>query len=129
MRAIDTNIIVRFLTADDEKQARAARAVIEGGDIFVPMTVMLESEWVLRSGYGFTADRIANGLRGLAGLPGVSVEEPLLLAQALDWMCNGMDFADALHLAKSDGCAAFLTFDRQLIKAAKGCSPIRVETP
>lgn len=129
MRAIDTNIIVRFLTADDEKQARAARAAIEGGDIFVPMTVMLESEWVLRSGYGFTVDQILNGLRGLAGLPTVTVEEPILLAQALDWMREGMDFADALHLAKSDGCSAFLTFDRKLMKAAKGHSPITVEAP
>ncbi|HKY82846.1 type II toxin-antitoxin system VapC family toxin [Novosphingobium mathurense] len=129
MRAIDTNIIVRFLTADDEKQARAARTAIESGDIFVPMTVMLESEWVLRSGYGFTADQIANGLRGLAGLPAVTVEEPLLLAQALDWMREGMDFADALHLAKSDGCSAFLTFDRKLMKAAKGRSPVTVAAP
>lgn len=127
MRAIDTNIIVRFLTADDEKQARAARAAIEGGDIFVPMTVMLESEWVLRSGYGFTADQIFDGLRGLAGLPTVAVEEPMLLAQALDWMRKGMDFADALHLVKSDGCSAFLTFDRKLMKAAKRHAPITVE--
>lgn len=129
MRAIDTNIVVRFLTADDRKQAKAARDTIAAGDIFIPTTVLLESEWVLRSGYGFAPDRIASGLRALAGLPGVSVEEPATLAQALDWMAEGMDFADALHLLKSDHCTAFLTFDRRLAKAVNGRSPVPVEAP
>ncbi len=129
VRAIDTNVIVRFLTADDEKQARAARAAIASGDIFVSLSVVLESEWVLRSGYGFDSEQIAGGLSGLAGLPGISVEEPALLATAIDWMRGGMDFADALHLAKADGCAAFLSFDRKLAKAAKDCSSIPVEAP
>ncbi|MEQ1930793.1 MAG: type II toxin-antitoxin system VapC family toxin [Parvularculaceae bacterium] len=99
---------------------------MDGGDIFIPITVCLESEWVLRSAYGFTPREIANGLRGLAGLPGVSVEEPAVLASMLDWMA-GMDFADALHLAKSEGCAAFLTFDRKLAKVAKNRSLVPVE--
>ena len=53
MRAIDTNVIVRFLTADDLAQAAVARRAIEAGDIFIPTTVLLETEWVLRSGYSF----------------------------------------------------------------------------
>ena len=129
MRAIDTNVIVRFLTADDEKQARAARAAVAAGDIFVPLTVVLESEWVLRSGYGFDSWQIATGLSGLAGLPGLSVEEPTLLATAIDWMRGGIDFADALHLAKAEGCSAFLSFDKKLAKAAKGRSGLPVEAP
>ena len=129
MRAIDTNVVVRFLTADDRKQARAARAAIAARDIFIPTMVLLESEWVLRSGYGFTPDQIAGGLSALAGLPGVSVEEPAVLAQALSWMSGGMDFADALHLVKSDGCTAFLTFDRTLARAARERSTIPIEAP
>lgn len=128
MRAIDTNVVIRFLTADNKREAQIARAVIEAGDIFVPITVCLESEWVLRSGYGFTPAQIADGLRGLAGLPGVSVEEPMALATALDWMSEGLDFADALHLAKSDGCAAFLSFDRKLANLAKTRSATPAET-
>ena len=118
MRAIDTNVLVRFLTGDDKAQARAARALIEAGDIFVATTVLLESEWVLRSGYGLAPSRIAAALRGFAGLPGVTVEEPARLAQALDWVSEGMDFADALHLAKAQGCSVFMSFDRKLIKFA-----------
>lgn len=129
MRAIDTNVVVRFLTGDDRQQAKAARAAIEGGDIFVATTVILESEWVLRSAYGFEPARIAKGLRGLGGLPGVTVEQPLSLAQALDWMEAGMDFADALHLAKAGDCDAFLSFDRKLARTARGSVAIPVVAP
>jgi predicted nucleic-acid-binding protein len=129
VRAIDTNIVVRFLTADDPEQAKAARRVIEGGDIFVGTTVLLESEWVLRSGYGFQAGQIADGLAGLAGLPGIMVEEPAELAQALDWMREGLDFADALHLAQAAHCDAFVTFDRKLANRARQLGAMSVEVP
>lgn len=128
MRAVDTNILVRFLTADDPKQARAARRVIEAGDIFIGTTVILETEWVLRAGYGFTPDVIAEGLRGLGGLVGISIEEPAEIAQALDWMSAGMDFADALHLARSGHCSAFVTFDKKFAIRAKGKPAITIET-
>jgi predicted nucleic-acid-binding protein len=129
VRAIDTNVIVRFLVNDDKRQAKAARAAIEGGDIFIATTVLLESEWVLRSAYDFAPARVAEVLRGLAGLPGITVEEPAVLAQALDWMSEGMDFADALHLGKAERCTAFLSFDRKLAKAAVGRSSVEVEAP
>ncbi len=129
MRAIDTNVVVRFLTADDKRQAAKARAAIEGGDIFIATTVLLESEWVLRSAYGFAPARVAAALLRLAGLPGITVEDPARLAQALDWMAGGMDFADALHLGKAEGCTAFLSFDRELIRAAAGRSAVTVQEP
>lgn len=129
VRAIDTNVVVRFLTADDAEQAGAARQAIESGDIFIPLTVWLESEWVLRSGYGFSQDRIADGFSGLAGLPGISPDEPAMLATAIDWMRGGMDFADALHLARAEGCSAFLSFDAGLAKTARGRSQVPVEKP
>jgi predicted nucleic-acid-binding protein len=128
VRAVDTNILVRFLTADDPKQAKTARRVIEAGDIFIGVTVILETEWVLRAGYGFTPNVVAAGLRGIAGLPGVTIEEPAEIAQALDWMVEGMDFADALHLTRSNHCNAFLTFDKKLAVRAKGGAGVIVET-
>jgi predicted nucleic-acid-binding protein len=128
VRAVDTNILVRFLTADDPKQAKAARRVMEAGDIFIGITVLLETEWVLRAGYEFAPDLIAAGLRGIGGLSGVTLEEPAEVAQALDWMTEGMDFADALHLARSKHCSAFLTFDKKLTTRAKNNVSITVET-
>jgi predicted nucleic-acid-binding protein len=128
VRAVDTNILVRFLTADDPKQAKTARRVIEAGDIFIGVTVILETEWVLRAGYGFTPNVIAAGLRGIAGLPGVTIAEPAEIAQALDWMVEGMDFADALHLTRANHCNAFVTFDKKLAVRAKGKVGVIVET-
>ena len=128
MRAVDTNVLVRFLTADDAKQAQAARRVIEAGDIFIGTTVILETEWVLRAGYGFAPTDVAAGLRGLGGLPGISIEEPAEIAQALDSMVAGMVFADALHLARSRHCSTFVTFDKKFASRAKGKTAVAIET-
>jgi len=127
VRAIDTNVIVRFLTNDDKRQAEAARTAIAAGDIFVPVTVLLETEWVLRSAYGFDPNQIVKSFQGLAGLPTITVEEPGRLARAIEWMRQGMDFADALHLAKADGCTVFLSFDRKLasLAATSGSTPVQ----
>ncbi len=127
VRAVDTNIIVRLLTGDDPEQAERAKRVFAGGDIFLGITVILESEWVLRSGYGFSALEVADGLRRIAGLPGVEIEEPFEVARALDAAAGGMDFADALHLARSADCQSFLTFDRKLAKQASKLDYLSVE--
>ena len=119
MRAIDTNIVVRYLTGDDPDQAARASAVIGAGDVFVGTTVLLESEWVLRSVYGYPGPEVAAALRAFAGLPEVSVESPAMLAEALERAENGMDFADALHLGAAARCEAMLTFDRRFIERAK----------
>lgn len=129
MRAIDTNIVVRLLTADDADQASAARAVIEAGDVFIGSTVVLETEWVLRAGYGFAPSEIARSLVGLFGLPAITLEEPVEVGLALDWMSAGLDFADALHVARSGRCSAFLSFDGNLVKRSKGVASIPVEMP
>ena len=90
--------------------------------------MLLKSEWVLRSVYGFSRRDVAIGLRGLAGLPTVTVESPVLLAEALDRAENGMDFADALHLGSAVRCEALLTFDRRFIEMA-GDEPLGVMEP
>ena len=128
MRAVDTNVVVRYLTSDDPAQAARAGAVIDAGDVFVGTTVLLESDWVLRSVYGFSGPEVASALRALAGLPNVRVESPAMLAEALDCAENGMDFADALHLGAAARCEAMLTFDRRFIESAKD-SPIPVTEP
>jgi predicted nucleic-acid-binding protein len=129
MLGIDTNLVVRYLTADHPEQSAQAKALIDGSDVFVCTTVLLETEWVLRSAYGFAATRLAPAMRGFAGLPHVAVEDPALTARALDWMERGMDFADALHLGKAAECEAFISFDRQLAAAASRVGTIPVRAP
>jgi predicted nucleic-acid-binding protein len=128
MLAIDTNVVVRYLTGDDPVQSPLARALIDSNDIYVSRTVMLESDWVLRSAYGFAPAQVSAALRAFAGLPRVSVEGPALLALALDRAEGGMNFADALHLGAAESCEALVTFDRKLVATAKalGVTGIRL---
>jgi predicted nucleic-acid-binding protein len=126
MLAIDTNVVVRYLVADDPAQARRAKALIDGQEVLVATTVLLETEWVLRGAYSHDREDVLAALRRFAGLPKVTLENPPLAARALDWAAKGMDFADALHLAAAEGCDAFLTFDRRLGRSAPaGAAPVR----
>lgn len=129
MLAVDTNILVRSVTRDGAEQSARAKRLVDDSEIFVATTVLLETEWVLRRGYGFSPAEIAMALRLFAGLPRVTLEDPALAVQALDWMVGGMDFADALHLAKTEGCEAFVSFGRRLATAANRLSPVRVREP
>jgi len=127
--AVDTNIIVRYLTADHPEQFAKASALIRGEDVYVCTTVLLETEWVLRGGYRFGRDRIIAALTAFAGLPRVNLEDPALAAKALNWMRSGMDFADALHLAKAEGCDAFVSFDQRFATVANSLSEVKVRAP
>jgi len=129
MLAIDTNVVVRYLTGDDPVQSPQARALVDGNETHVSRTVMLESDWVLRSAYGLAPAQVSAALRAFAGLPRVSVETPALLALALDRAEGGMDFADALHLGAAESCEAFVTFDRRLLRAAAAAGIGTVRAP
>ena len=119
MLAIDTNVIVRYLVNDDPKQAAIARKLIDGRAVWVSRTVLLESEWVLRSGYDLEATKVTAALRDFLALPTVTVETPSIVRQALDAAALGMDFADALHLAACQDGMVFASFDRRLVARAR----------
>ncbi len=120
MIAVDTNVLVRFLTRDDEDQFRQALALIERETIHVPDTVWLETEWVLRFAYGFKPDAVTIAFRGLLGLPNVHVTDTKRLLEAITWHAKGLDFADALHLAASQETQALATFDKPFARQAEG---------
>ena len=119
MIAIDTNLIVRYLTGDHPVQSPRARQIIDGQAVFVAVTVVLETEWVLRSAYGYAPPDVSRALRAFGGLPSVTVEDAAFVAAALDLAEDGMDFADALHLVRSAHCESLVTFDRRFVRAAK----------
>ncbi|MDP3689555.1 type II toxin-antitoxin system VapC family toxin [Bradyrhizobium sp.] len=129
MLAIDTNLIVRYLVADDPAQAARARRLIDNHDVFVCTTVLLETEWVLRSVYGFTVAQCASALSDFAGLPRTRLEDAAAAAKALAWMRQGVDFADGLHLAGAEGCEAFISFDQDFAKSANALGGIKVRAP
>ncbi len=124
MIAVDTNVLVRFLVRDDAKQASRAASLIRANEIWISKTVLLETEWVLRSLYGFSPGSLAGALQGLAGLPTIFLEDETAVARALDWFKEGLDFADALHLASAGNARRFATFDRKLAKQAKATTAL-----
>jgi len=111
VRAVDTNILARFYLRDDAAQARIAADVLAVGDVFVPKTVILELEWVLRYVADQPQDKVLDCLTHLVALPGITVEHRDEIETALGYCRSGIDFADALHLAASKSCTELLTFD------------------
>jgi predicted nucleic-acid-binding protein len=117
--ALDTNVLVRLLVSDDPVQAlRAAESIDASAACFVPITVVLELEWVLRGAYKLPREAVISAFEGLLAIKQVHLEQEVLVRQALAWHRGGLDFADALHLARSEGCGALLSFDRQLAQLA-----------
>lgn len=116
--AVDTNVLVRLLVADDVEQAERARALFATSGIFVPITVVLECWWVLEAVYHVPARAAAEALRRLLDLPQVTFEHEERLLFALDAGAAGLDFADTLHLAATPGGADFAIFDRRLARRA-----------
>lgn len=129
MTSVDTNLLVRFLTRDDEVQFEKAYRVFQEEDIFIPDTVILETEWVLRYAYEFPREDILNGFRKLLGLANVHCAQPEVLRSALLCFEKGLDFADALHLANSRHCAVLKTFDASFVKKGNGLAACAVEIP
>lgn len=135
MIALDTNILARFYVDDpaDPEAAKqrpiAHRLLTESPQVFVPMTVILELEWVLRAFYRFEAKDFVRVVKHLLGLPNVSVEEWSRISDALAWHTDGIDFADALHLLASNHCTELMSFDdRRFARRAKrlGIRPLVV---
>ena len=137
MIAVDTNVLARFYVDDEtdpeaEVQRPAARAVLERADaVFIPVTVVLELEWVTRALYDFGPDEFAGVVEHLVGLPNVTVEDWTAVLDALKLHRDGLDFADALHLVRSSRCDRFLTFDdrRFARRAARLGTTPPVEVP
>jgi predicted nucleic-acid-binding protein len=106
-----------------------AEALISEHEIFVPVTVILELEWVLRSRYAFAPKLVAQALEKIASLGNVVVGERAAVRTAAARVLQGWDFADALHHALSEGCKDFATLDTDLVRrAARGSKVVPVVT-
>jgi len=118
--ALDTNILARYLLDDEPAQARAARRLLADAqaEYWIPVTVVLELAWVLRKSDAPRAVIMVR-VRGLLSLRNVRAQNADLVFQALGWAAQGMDLADALHLALSGKAERFATFDEALIKQAR----------
>lgn len=101
MIAIDTNVLVRLLTNDEPFQAKKAAELIQTHPVFIPKTVLLETEWVLRYAYKLKRNTIITAFEKVLGLKEITIEDSHSIQMAMTWYKEGLDFADALHLASS----------------------------
>lgn len=118
MIGLDTNVLARYFVAEaeadatTESQRQAARRLIESGQpLYLPKTVVLELEWVLRGYYRFAVDDVLGVLDQLLQNPCLTAEDRPSLEQAVAGLRSGLDFADALHHASCRGCEAVASFD------------------
>ena len=121
MKSLDTNILVRWLVKDDARQVAKVRAIlqaaIEGGErLFIPVTVVLELEWVLRSRYSMPKPSIIKALVSLLETSEVVFQFELAIERAVSHYRRGnADFADCLHLGLSgaENNLPLVTFDKK----------------
>lgn len=118
MIAFDTNLLVRAIVTDNAEQTAIVKKLIEQNNIFISRTVLLETEWVLRSVYEKSSTDILSFFRALLEVDNTEIEDALVITHALDWYALGADFADALHLAVCDN-AIMHTFDKKFCKKAR----------
>jgi len=120
MIALDTSVVVRLIAVDDEAQFKRASKFLATNDCLLLLTVVLEVEWVLRSLYAMTPERIAASVEKFAAVPKVTVEGVEILQRALSALRNGFDFGDAVHFyrAEAEGADGLATFDKKFTNRA-----------
>ncbi|HKK17279.1 MAG TPA: type II toxin-antitoxin system VapC family toxin [Opitutales bacterium] len=118
--SIDTNVLVRFLVEDEGAvdQCRAAKELFKTRPVFIPESVLLETEWVLRAVYDVARGEIHAAFTKLLGLSQVLFPDRSGLRKVLSYYARGFDFADAWHLIRSEG-QEMKTFDKDFIKKAR----------
>jgi predicted nucleic acid-binding protein len=121
----DTNLLVRLATNDVAADRAAVINLLETQSVLLLKTVLLETEWVLRSRYDYEPAQVMDFFSYLANLASVIIEDQTAVDAAISHARAGLDFADALHLACADG-RRFMTLDKALQRKAKRIKGVKV---
>ncbi|MFA7503716.1 MAG: type II toxin-antitoxin system VapC family toxin [Burkholderiaceae bacterium] len=117
MRAVDTNVVVRLIARDDEKQTRRAESFIADG-AWVSWLVLAESVRVLESVYELTKVQLCTAISMLLEHRQLVVQDTDVVRLALDGYkaTGGVGFTDclAVEIARRNGHGPMGTFDRKL---------------
>jgi predicted nucleic-acid-binding protein len=116
---IDTNVLVRFLTNDDPRQAPVAKRLIEARTAaqpaYVNLIVLVETLWVLRRTFAYPGAEVCALVSRLIATEAFRIEKPRLVEQAVKAAQEGgFDLPDTLIalLNGAAGCGETWTFDR-----------------
>lgn len=126
MKAVDTNVVVRVITADDPRQNEIARDIVRTG-AFITSGVWIETEWVLRSAYRLSRDEISDAFTGLLMTEGIEVGDRNGVWWAIERYRLGADWPDMIHLIDSAELPAFVTFDQDIPAQAGPYAPLKIE--
>ncbi|KQN25018.1 hypothetical protein ASE86_01730 [Sphingomonas sp. Leaf33] len=129
MKAVDTNILVRWITRDDPVQSPIADSVV-AEQIFVTLTVLLELAWTL-GGNPYRLDRtaIVAALRLVLATQTITVQREAGVLWAIERFAAGADIADMLHIVAAGGNDSFVSFERRLAQRAGPDAPLPIEVP
>ena len=127
MIAVDANIVLRLILDDDQAQVAAARRLLASNRLLITSCVIIEAEWVLRSAFRWSRERINGALVALTEFSNVVASAPDELAWALERHADGGDLADMMHIAAARDTERFVTLDRGALKGAGERPPVPVE--
>lgn len=126
IRALDTNVVIRYLVNDDPIQEQAANRILRLG-FLLSATVLMETEWVLRAVYRWPRASIHAALTALIDLPS-AISIPDGIHWALDRFAQGADLADMMHIVSATGATAYATFDANIAAKVVDSGPLPIET-
>ena len=120
MIGLDTNVVVRYLAQDDERQAAATNRLIEGSLSaesrgFISNVSLAEIVWVMTANYRASRTAVADIVEGLLTAPQLMLEKADVVWRALRaYRDSRADFSDAVivELGREAGCSKTVTFDR-----------------
>ncbi|MGP0010723.1 MAG: type II toxin-antitoxin system VapC family toxin [Methylocella sp.] len=118
----DTNVLVRTITGDDERQSKIAQAELAKADVVaLALPALCELVWVLSQGYKIPAAEIAEAIRRLINGANVVVNRPAAEA-GLALLDAGGDFADGVIAYEGSwlGADTFVSFDKKAVKLMEG---------
>lgn len=131
MMGLDTNVLVRYITQDDRKQAQQASRLIENLNEetpgYISVVTIMELYWVLETAYQLTRNQLVQVFQTLIAVDHLKIDRVAAVASAArQYSESKADFADCLieRLASSAGCVRTLTFDKG---AAKSTGMVLVE--
>jgi predicted nucleic-acid-binding protein len=124
--ALDTNILARAIVQEAEpddatlRQQEAAQALLASGqELFLPITVVQELEWVLRGIYELPREEVLGLIEDLLMIDQLVVDRAAAVSRAVEGYRQGMDFSDALHLAQAGHCQQLASFDARFCKLSQ----------
>ncbi|MBX9451339.1 MAG: type II toxin-antitoxin system VapC family toxin [Neoaquamicrobium sediminum] len=117
--AVDTNVLARALVDDGSDQSKRAQKLLTDEEIFIADTVLLETEWLMRSVMNVAREDIGGIFAVLVATENIFFADRGRVANCILAHQAGLDFADAMHLYAAAGNDAFATFDTGFRRKSK----------